>query len=214
MAAVAVLLSTTSTVMVLRWGASSTGKPAIVYNRQSDGPEAPPGIPPRYPADNGIPKSLNAARERYLFEIPERVATESFGSYLCAGRMHHRAISGFLTVPRKAADLKDQTRYYADKFFEKVWTTKVGVRYEYPRTILRSYDGRVAYLGVRIDGEFDTSVPDPCGDSRGVVRALALDHGDCYLVFIVIVGLGGDARYGELPSEQDAQVLLDSMGPF
>ena len=214
MAVIAVALSTTSTILVVRQSAPGTAKPTTADTRSTATSEALPDIPPRYPMDKRVPKNLNAARKRSQIKIPEKVDTESFGIHECASRIQQRAISGFLPLPRTTADLPALARYYADTFFETVWTVESRVLYDYPRSISRSNDGRVTYPGVQLDGEFDSSAPDGCGDGRGVVKALALDHGDCYLVFIVIVGLEGDTRYGERSSEQDAQILLDSMGPF
>jgi hypothetical protein len=167
-----------------------------------------------YPLDEKVPRSLNGGRSRYVLEIPERVMVDAFQGYRCGDRMYRRAVVGLLQIPKLTGDLGFVAQHYAEKFMASAWDTKEYVQYGRPAGISRvAYDGVSVFRGVEIEGEFESSVNDRCGSSRGFVHVLALDLGENDIIAIGIAGLGGDPRYGGVPTEDDLRCLLENMIP-
>lgn len=160
-----------------------------------------------------IPEYRAEGRQDYLLEMPEIAKVYSFQAYHCDGRLYHQTLVGALKVHKKSANIASVARTYGDKFAAVAWGSLAFSKYERPQPTSRSpFGGGSTYRGVQLQGAMPLEGDARCGVDGVMIGVLALDCGDSYCLYLVLVGASCQAPDGQLQAAQDVRHILDSIG--
>lgn len=164
-------------------------------------------------AEMAIPEHRGDGRQDYLLKMPEIATVYSFQAYQCDGRLYHQALVGALKVQKKPANIASVARTYGDKFAAVTWRTSSFSKYERPQPATRSpFGGGSTYHGVQFQGVTPLGADARCGVDAVMIGVLALDCGNSYCLYVVLVGTTCQAPGAQLQAAQDVRHILDSIG--
>jgi hypothetical protein len=160
-----------------------------------------------------IPEHREDGRQDYLLEMPEIAKVYSFQAYQCDGRLYHQALVGALKLQKKPANIASVARTYGDKLAAVAWRSSAFSKYERPQPTSRSpFGGGSTYHGVQFQGTMPLGADARCGVDAVMIGVLALDCGDSYCLYVVLIGTTCQAPGPQLQAAQDVRHILDSIG--
>jgi hypothetical protein len=101
---------------------------------------------------------------------------------------------------------------YGDNFANGVWRSEVFSKYGPPQPASRAPYGGSQYRGVQLFGVMPLAADAKCEIDVVMIGVLALDCGDSYCLFVVLVGASWQSPDSQRQAAQDVRFILDRIG--